>query len=142
MSTNALISVMTKNSHNEDIYKTIYCHWDGYLSHLGAILFKNYNTAELADALVSLGDASCIEEKLTPTGEHSFDKPENGVCVFYHRDRGEDWGNTKPRELWAVEFRKDNKFVYTYLFKDNAWHYKKPDGQRFCKLTENMFSDD
>ena len=85
---------------NEDGSITqIYCHWDGYvLGGVGETLFNHYNTPELVDQLIALGDLSSLREKPTPTeGEHTFDEPQADVTVAYHRDRGEEWKDTKPR---------------------------------------------
>jgi len=38
----------------------IYCHWDGYLSYNGKILFENYNTEEKVRELIALGDLSVL----------------------------------------------------------------------------------
>ena len=86
MSTNAGIALRSG-----DTYQTIYCHWDGNPRTMLPILRENYNSLELAAKLISYGDASSINKKLEPTGEHTFMKPEDGVCVFYHRDNGDRW---------------------------------------------------
>lgn len=116
MSTNASIAVKTNNG-----YKTIYCHWDGYPSYMMPMLQNNYNTEELAIALVDYGDASSISEKLLPTEmSHSFDRPQENVCVFYHRDRGEPWECTAPCMYSKEEVLGTQYFVY--IFEDGEWH--------------------
>ena len=116
MSTNSRIAVRI-----EEGYKTIYCHWDGYPEYMYPMLTNNYGTEEKALALVSLGDASLISEKLEPTKLcHSFDCPEEGVCVFYHRDRGEDWDYTKPRIYQTKEKIFEIEY-YVYIFEDGKW---------------------
>ena len=116
MSTNSRIVVRT-----EEGYKTIYCHWDGYPEYMYPTLTNNYGTEEKALALVALGDASSVGEKLEPTKEgHSFDSPEEGVCVFYHRDRGEDWEFCKPR-IYQTKERIFEIEYYVYIFEDGKW---------------------
>lgn len=116
MSTNASIAVKTNNG-----YKTIYCHWDGYPSYMMPMLQNNYNTEELALTLVDYGDASSISEKLLPTEMyHSFDRPQENVCVFYHRDRGEPWEYTAPRMYSKEEVLGTQYFVY--IFEDGEWY--------------------
>ena len=41
----------------------VYCHWDGYPSHNGKILFKHYNTQKLAEKLIKHGDMSSLGKK-------------------------------------------------------------------------------
>jgi hypothetical protein len=116
MSTNSRIAVRT-----EEGYKTIYCHYDGYPEYMYPTLLDNYNTEEKALALVALGDASSVGEKLEPTQDyHSFDLPEEGVCVFYHRDRDEDWEFCKPRIFQTKEKIFEIEY-YVYIFEDSKW---------------------
>jgi hypothetical protein len=102
--------------------KSIYCHWDGHLSHNGAILQEHYNSIERVAALVELGNLSILAPVLEPTKEHSFDKPQKGVCVFYGRDRGEN--GQAPETYWNQEHYRlaANMEGYDYLFMDGAWH--------------------
>ena len=76
----------------------IYCHYDGYLSHVGRILFENYSTTDAMKELLCLGDLSVLGERVDPDldEDHSFAKPAKGVCIAYGRDRGE--ADTLARE--------------------------------------------
>lgn len=120
MSTHCGIAVKTEKG-----YETIYCHNDGYDSYMYPMLTKNYNTEERARGLVALGDASSIQERLVPSIDsgHSFDNSEEGVCVFYHRDRGERWEDTKP-----YIYSTKSEFLgtqgiqyYMYIWEDGQW---------------------
>ena len=115
MSTHCNIAYKTEKG-----YETIYCHHDGYESYMYPMLTKNYNSEELARNLVNLGDASVIEERLEPTPgvPHTFEWPEDGVCIFYHRDRGERWENTKPDCLTKSEVLN---CYYAYIWEDGKW---------------------
>jgi hypothetical protein len=96
------------------------------------MLTENYNSEELAMKLVSLGDASFIDEKLEPTpfSSHSFNTREPGVSVFYHRDRGEDWHDVKP-EIYPHYDRNRflKSFYYLYVFEEGCWNFYK-DGKK------------
>ena len=107
--------------------RQIYCHNDGYPSHVGNILSKHYNTQEKAEALVNLGDASSINENLEPQGEdHSYEDREENVCVFYHRDREEDWEYVKPTESETYsEAQEKLSESYNYYFEDGNWQLKE-----------------
>ena len=120
MSTHCGIAVKTEKGYN-----TIYCHHDGYESYMYPMLAKNYGTEERARDLVSLGDASCIYERMVPSREsgHSFGNPEDGVCVFYHRDRGERWEQTAPQVFTKTTVVND--FYYVYIFEDGQWNAYK-----------------
>ena len=54
MGTRSRIAVM-----HGDVCKSVYCHWDGYLEHNGAILQEHYDSAK-ANQLVALGDISSL----------------------------------------------------------------------------------
>jgi hypothetical protein len=118
MSTQCCIAIKSENG-----YDTIYVHSDGYPEYMWPMLTENYNSEELAAKLVSFGDASCICERLEPriAGTHSFDYREKDVCVFYHRDRGENWNDVAPacyskREMF-------NRFFYAYIWEDGQWKF-------------------
>lgn len=126
MSTGALISV----EQQDGTYTTIYNHSDGYPSYLGEKLLHHYNSEQLANALVALGDASFIDDKLAPDPEHpthpvhSFGDPQNGVCMFYNRDRGEPWAETKltVHETLGRAIRNARKGMdYLYVFRESKW---------------------
>ena len=65
---------------DKNSYKGVYCHWDGHLSNNGKLLLENYNTLEKVKELISLGFISSLNTTI-----------EN--CVFYNRDRDEDFVN-------------------------------------------------
>lgn len=116
MSTHSNISIKTDKG-----YETIYCHHNGFPRYMYPMLRDWYGTEERVKALIALGDASSIEKRLVPSQEanHSFDHPEDGVCVFYHRDRGEPWEDNAP----AVFTKEEAVYCYnSYVFEDGAWH--------------------
>ena len=102
-------------------YKTIYCHNDGYPEYMYPMLRDWYGTQERAEALVSFGDASFIAKRLVPSQDsnHHFDHPEEDVCIFYHRDRGELWRQNAP-VLMTKEEAISNHY-YVYIFEDGHW---------------------
>lgn len=69
----------------------IYCHWDGYPEGVGAILRDFYGDPDRVRKLVAGGDLSILGPDIEPAEGvvHSFDRPADGVCVYYARDRGE-----------------------------------------------------
>ena len=103
MSTRSRIAIEKQDGTVESIY----CHFDGYLSHNGEILQEHYSTKEKMEKLIELGDISQLGDTLEET-------------VAYHRDRGEDLNiNTHPNV--ASLFEEDMGMIdYIYcLTKEN-----------------------
>ena len=146
MGTRSRIGVM----HGE-ICKSVYCHWDGYLEHNGAILQEHYDSAK-ANNLVALGDLSSL--KATIGEKHAFSQFElraeevagyklltENMCTFYGRDRGEE----------GVEFKSDMTFgnfldrvencgaEYYYIMRDGVWYTGCPGkGSKLVPLAEAL----
>lgn len=134
MSTNAFIGIRENNS-----ITYIYNHSDGYLEYLGRMLLEHYNSEEKAKALVELGDVSVVKEKLAPAEGtvHSFDydKRQEGVSVFYGRDRGEEWEYIKPVTIQGTTFDEHQYYNYLYDVEEGRWLFTK-NGKDFTSLEE------
>ena len=122
---------------NEDgTVSSIYCHWDGYVSNNGKILVTHYTDRQKVKELIELGDISTLAENVhpfepmdnsdkgvrmlkefraIPESVHSFERPQKGVVIAYHRDRGETY--TKPRVNEDLEsYLVDDNEEYGYVF--------------------------
>ncbi len=109
-------------------WSRIYCHWDGYLSNNGKILFEHYTSQAQVEKLVSLGDMSSLAEKCTKPKGHSFTSPIKGHCIYYGRDRGEQGtGPTIGDTLQAVWPEEDTWTEFTYVWRDDCWWVGDPD---------------
>lgn len=104
---------------------SVYCHWDGYPSYTGQLLQTCYTDEQVVDKLIANGDLSYLSTKIDPTpdSKHSFDTPEDGVCVYYGRDRKEP--NTEPQTS-ATELEYFSEGIadvdYLYLYKpQDGW---------------------
>lgn len=129
MGTRSRIAVM----HGE-IAKSIYCHWDGYLEHNGAILLEHYDSSK-ANQLVALGDMSALRPEI---GEkHAFSQFElegmdreefvrttENMCTFYGRDRGEEGTEWKVAHTFAEFFEQVDNCggEWYYVMQDGAWY--------------------
>ena len=108
-----------------------YGHYDGYPEWAGKHLKKYYNNPAKAKELLKLGKSgiSTIGPKIKGSKDHSFEKPDKGVTVFYGRDRGE---KSKMTSNWrnrdAVKFDSGEEFGYIYNLKDKKWYYKSDYG--------------
>lgn len=135
MSTRSTISVLNK----DNTVTSIYCHSDGYLQGVGYMLFTHYNTPEMVQELIALGDLSCLQENLNPLPiapkqrwsgpdpapmieHHTFDDPQTGVTVAYLRDRnslGEPAYEPWPTLADYFQHGCDQDFNYYYNGKWN-----------------------
>jgi hypothetical protein len=119
----------------------IYCHWDGYPEHNGKLLLKHYTDSERINGLMSLGSLSILAENLYSTDIHTFNNPQEGVCVAFGRDRGEKNADSKS----FTNISEFEKFMdrttadYQYLFNNGKWQYRNYDSTwkeltaRVCK---------
>ena len=104
MGTRSRVAVMHGN-----VCKSVYCHYDGYLSYTGEILNKHYDST-LANALVSRGDNSGVKETLEE--------------MNFYSDRGE------TDVSWQVSHTFDEFLEqvdgccaeYYYVMKDGVWY--------------------
>jgi len=104
----------------KDGYTGIYCHWDGYPSWNGKILQEHYNTEDKVEELIALGDLSGLRENVAPKGaDHTYDTPEDGVTIAYHRDRGRDFNQSVGSTVEEVVSKIDNE--YAYVFENGEW---------------------
>jgi hypothetical protein len=130
MGTRSRIGVM-----HGDKVKSVYCHWDGYLAHNGAILQEHYDSAK-ANHLVSLGDMSSLRAEVGDKHPFSgYDVTPNitsqkyaelygDMCTFYGRDRDESGVDFKVA-LTFQEFvdQCDNcDAEYYYIMRDGVWY--------------------
>lgn len=99
----------------------VYCHWDGYLTHNGRILLLHYSDPVKLQQLLDLGDLSVLGSEI---GEkHDFDFPPNDdVCTFYGRDRGEENTVKNVHATLAEYFTWGGREQFNYLYTlDGKW---------------------
>jgi len=98
----------------------IYCHFDGYPSHNGAILTQHYNTYDKVKKLLELGDLSILNPEI---GEkQDFDDRSthnNNWCLAYGRDRNEP--NTEVKNGDFGKLISDQSVDYVYVFDGDYW---------------------
>ena len=104
MGTRSRVAVMHGN-----VCKSVYCHYDGYLSYTGEILNKHYDST-LANALVSRGDNSGVKETLEE--------------MNFYTDRGEtdvSWQVSHTFEEFLEQVQGCGGEYY-YVMKDGVWY--------------------
>lgn len=134
MSNNVIVLVKT----GETTWKGITVHHGETVERTGRTLLAHYADPEEAAALVALGDLSTLGERLDPVDpSHSFEKPEEGTCVAYGRDRGEKgteavWGFSVEDVLKDLPCCRD---VYRF---NEVWTYSENYGVEFRYLAERL----
>jgi hypothetical protein len=142
--------IAIQNPYNKTV-RAVYCHWDGYLEHNGAILHKHYAASPKVNNLIALGDISSLKNEI---GEkHDFSRldstlPEaeyealyGNMTTFYGRDRGETGTEFKVFKTLAEAEDHYTWSDYFYCFKyskaddyqSGEWHFKRA-GERWKKL--------
>lgn len=107
--------------------KAVYCHWDGYPSYNGKILWDHYSDEEKVMQLIKLGDLSSLGPNIGT--KHAFDARPEGECTFYARDRGETGvGAKKFKDEIAFRREFDMGAEYWYLYNDGDWYVKDYEG--------------
>ena len=102
----------------------IYCHWDGYVAHNGAILQKYYNTADKVERLLALGNLSCLGPEIKPDDPEDWDihkQRDSRFCLTY-TSRGE-----------ALEFcppEQREEYNYTFYVDRGLWEVEATVGQK------------
>lgn len=116
MATRCTVSLYDGNGQ----YHSIYGHWDGYLGGVGRTLFYYYNTLEAVTELIKMGNFSSIRSTLND-------------CVFYARDRYEDYELNKPSvysNIFDIPVQE-----YNYLYSADCWFYY--DDTRYVRILTN-----
>jgi hypothetical protein len=123
MSTNSTIAVEGTDSK----VSMVYCHWDGYIEHNGKILKESYSSVRRLSKLINGGALSLLGNEINPSSStHTFDNPEEDVCVFYRRDRNETDLMDKKVYNSFEEYTKSTYFhEFNYIFRDGKWFVYK-----------------
>jgi len=148
MGTRSMIAI--QNPYSKDI-RAVYCHWDGYLEHNGAILQKHYSNSPNVNNLIALGDISSLRPEIgekhdfsrldSTIPEKEYERLYGNMTTYYGRDRGETGTEFKVFDTLAEACEHYTWSDYYYCFKYNAkddyntgeWYYKQ-NGGRWKKL--------
>lgn len=117
MSTRSAIITKTK-----DGYQGVYCHSDGYLEGVGYTLRDHYSDDKKVKELISLGHLSVLGDRALPISGHTFDVPEDGTTIAYHRDRGDRLGIvTGPTAEWVAD--RIGHDGHVYVWNGKCWSH-------------------
>lgn len=98
MGTRSFIGVM-----KGDVCRAVYCHWDGYLSGVGADL-QSYTTQAAVEELIDGGDMSSVGDYYNERGETGVDPETFASFDEFYKYVQNSWGE------------------YYYIFKDGVWY--------------------
>jgi hypothetical protein len=137
MSTRSTIARLNENGSID----AIYCHYDGYPSHNGRILFESYQDPAKINKLLALGDLSILGAELGR--KHAFDRfhgrkympyqvtLKDGTkvdgCTAYGRDRGETGTEMQhfPNMVEVADMLSESwtEWVYLYVVAEKKWYF-------------------
>ena len=144
MGTRSLIAVVHGNN-----YKTVYCHWDGYLSHNGRILQEHYDSPK-ANNLVALGNISSLQPNIGekhPFSQFDTDMPSKeykekygNMTTFYGRDRDEEGQEfvTHTSKESLIEHFNDSWCEFAYIMQDGVWYVMFQGDDNFYLLSKEL----
>jgi hypothetical protein len=127
----------------------VYCHWDGYLSNNGKILFENYSNPFVLRELIDLGSLSSLRPTIGT--KHPFSMFEanmtqdqyanlyRDMCTFYGRDRGEGEYEANYFKDFADYRANGQAEEYDYILRNVngvATWFVSDHGDDFILLTE------
>lgn len=139
MSTQCIIAIYREESNDVRFSRLNY---DTGIDRAGVTLLRSYQTEDVVQRLVGLGDLSTLGVYLEAEedDEHSFENPMAGVTVAYHRDRGEPIDRVSSRHaqdiLGMVDAVDSSQLIY--LFHGGMWYcYVGGCLVRLCTLVAN-----
>ena len=123
MSTNSSIAIKKKSGEIDAIYS----HWDGYIEHNGAILYKYYKNVNKVKKLISRGNVSSLDINVDPPkgreNKHTYRNPIKGVTIFQKREL-QHGDEANHRTYDSIErYMEFECQGYDYLFDEtsNEW---------------------
>lgn len=108
-----------------DAYRTIFCQLEGHLECQGAMLLEHFNTPELVDQILELGDLYLLKPKLNPEPgcAHDLLNPAEGVTISYGRDLEDGAAPAEIHTLKELEEAGESiEFIYVFD-QTGTWKY-------------------
>ena len=140
----------------------VYCHWDGYLEHNGAILKEHYSNPFKLRDLIDLGDLSSLRPEIGekhPFSQFGLNKEDPdfdeqialyeksealGWSTFYGRERGEDCPARKFKDF--ADYRANHQYEeYEYILRacgDKAVWFVADHSDRYVTLAEAFVAEE
>lgn len=123
MSTRSWIGIQN----NDGSIESIYCHFDGYVSHNGKILFQNYKDEKQIRKLIALKGLSSLgtdpERKMTfeEYNDRTYKQNQDikDTCIFHPNDKV-----FVDKSEKAFYEKADFCIEYLYLYKNGKWYMR------------------
>ena len=116
-------SSMIANYNEDGTVTATYCHYDGYLSYNGRLLFEAYNTPEKAKAVANAGYISGLKEDLQTSLDESVHSNQSPVTYNSVEDLTILWTIKeclyKLHDIKGLSFKNDIRA----LSRNNNDHY-------------------
>lgn len=132
--------------------RSVYIHWDGYPSHVGALAKEHYSDPDKLRELINGGGISALGKEIGL--KHDMDRctmsefekiRKMGWTSFYHRDRGESLSiqTHKSRKDYMENWGDaGEEYIYLFSVKNKTWYYSKGSSNRLTKLTDRICKKD
>lgn len=141
MSTNS--KIFYEKSSND--FHGISCHFDGYISGVGATLYKHYSDIGKIERLISLGEISSLDKEcdINPqyqyTGLYERDEQRHfGYTFAYHRDRGDELAPTMIEN--SLDKLITNNYGYVYVWKEEEWFTYDHEQNKWILLKDGLIA--
>ncbi len=100
----------------------VYCHYDGYIDSVGAMLKNHYTNRKKLKSLISLGSLSTLNKEIGQ--KHTLGSAEavkNNWTHAYTRDRNEPLVIKKYNSMYDIS----NEYEYAYVYTNKGyWLYR------------------
>ena len=103
MATNAHIGYIENNK-----ITYTYLHYDGYPSHVGRVLYEEYNDINTIKELIKLGYLESID---------------SDEVIAFHRDKGHNFDNVKPERVNDLNEFTTCEFNYLFDVASKRWTF-------------------
>lgn len=90
-------------------FRSVYCHWDGYPSHVGVILRDHYKDAPLVECLLDGGDMSSLETDIKK------------IKLYSQRGESDTGALASPDFEALCQLTQNTGGEYLYVFKGGNW---------------------
>ena len=140
MSTQSVIAVKSEASGVGIVSSNLYGGDD--INRIARILCTCYSDEVEAEELIQEGDISHLDEYLYEHDDdvkHSFENRSPGVCVFYHRDRGDRLYYKYHQSEETLIRESKSRSGSLFFYKNEKWHVLF--GNQFIEITPEMFEN-
>lgn len=109
MATRSFIATYNGDTHE---YTSIYCHWDGYPQGVGVTLRDHYDSDRRAQALVAIGDISCLRNLQGSTEQEAY------------KLRGDENVDAKSFDWMEgmIDYYRNMSCEYGYVWQHGKWN--------------------